>query len=117
MVTLVKNGDALRIQRNNIHLKRNHPLHLFGVRRIPRKPRYLLWSKEACYHIFNRGHNREVVFRQDDDRCFFLELWQRYRDRFALRMYHYCLMDNHFHVSGPALPTVTCFTLSPVFRF
>jgi putative transposase len=46
----------------------------------------------------NRGHNRETVFADDEDRGYFLQLLARYRDRFALRRYHYCLMSNHFHL-------------------
>jgi putative transposase len=46
----------------------------------------------------NRGHNREVVFRTDDDHAYFLELLDRYRQRFPIRVLHYCLMSNHFHL-------------------
>jgi putative transposase len=46
----------------------------------------------------NRGHNRETVFSDDEDRNYFLDLLARYRERFDLRLYHYCLMDNHFHL-------------------
>jgi REP element-mobilizing transposase RayT len=46
----------------------------------------------------NHGHNRETVFADDEDRLYFLDLLARYRERFELRLYHYCLMDNHFHL-------------------
>jgi putative transposase len=46
----------------------------------------------------NRGHNREVVFADDDDRRYFLTLLARYQERFPWRLYHYCLMSNHFHL-------------------
>jgi putative transposase len=46
----------------------------------------------------NRGHNRETVFADDQDRVYFLKLLARYRDRYAARLYHYCLMSNHFHL-------------------
>jgi REP element-mobilizing transposase RayT len=49
-------------------------------------------------HMINRGHNREVVFRTEEDAAYFLHLVERYRQRFAVRLYHYCLMPNHFHV-------------------
>jgi putative transposase len=41
---------------------------------------------------------REVVFRAEEDYAYFLHLLERYRARFALRLYHYCLMSNHFHL-------------------
>ena len=50
------------------------------------------------YHVMNRGHNREVVFPTEEDHAYFLDLLQRYRQRFAVPLYHYCLMDNHFHL-------------------
>lgn len=65
---------------------------------MPRAPRRQQWTDAACYHVLNRGHNRETVFGDDDDRRYFLGLLARYRDRFALRLYHYCLMSNHFHL-------------------
>jgi putative transposase len=65
---------------------------------MPRAGRRWLWTEAACYHLLNRGHARETLFHDDQDRSRFLELLARYRDRFHLRVYHYCLMDNHFHV-------------------
>jgi putative transposase len=46
----------------------------------------------------NRGHNRETVFADADDRRAFLGLLARYQKRYPLRLYHYCLMTNHFHL-------------------
>jgi putative transposase len=46
----------------------------------------------------NRGHNRETVFADDDDRRHFLNLLARDQERFPWRLYHYCLMSNHFHL-------------------
>jgi putative transposase len=65
---------------------------------MPRVPRSRQGSAAGCYHVFNRGHNRETLFHDDDDRTRFLALVSRYRDRFAFRLSHYCLMGNHFHL-------------------
>jgi len=65
---------------------------------MARKPRSLLWTPSACYHVLNRGHARERIFHDDADREYFLSLLSRYRDRFGLAIFHYCLMDNHFHL-------------------
>jgi putative transposase len=46
----------------------------------------------------DRGHNREAVFADDEDRYAFLNLVQRYQKKFGFRLYHYCLMTNHFHL-------------------
>jgi REP element-mobilizing transposase RayT len=65
---------------------------------MPRRARSWQWTEAACYHVINRGHARETVFHDDDDCVRFLQLLAQYRDRFDLRVYHYCLMGNHFHL-------------------
>ncbi len=65
---------------------------------MPRLPRSLQWASEACFHLMNRGHDRERIFADDEDRSAFLGLVARYAARFHFRLYHYCLMDNHFHL-------------------
>jgi putative transposase len=65
---------------------------------MPRAARSRLWTDAACYHVINRGHARETVFHDDDDCAYFLQLLQRYGATFELRLYHYCLMQNHFHL-------------------
>ncbi len=65
---------------------------------MARVPRHRQWTDGLCYHVLNRGHNRDTVFPADEDRQAFLGLLARYRDRFAARLYDYCLMTNHFHL-------------------
>jgi putative transposase len=65
---------------------------------MPRLARKWQWTEAACYYVMNRGHNRETVFADDADRLFFLTKLADFRDRFGLRIYHYCLMTNHFHL-------------------
>jgi REP element-mobilizing transposase RayT len=63
--------------------------------RIPRRHQ---WASEACNHLMNRGNDREAIFTDDEDRHAFLGVVQRYQRRFGFRLYHYCLMSNHFHL-------------------
>ncbi len=65
---------------------------------MPRALRRQQWTDEACYHVMNRGHNRERIFGDDDDRRHFHLLLARYRERSGLRLYHCCSMTNHFHL-------------------
>ncbi|HNP18611.1 MAG TPA: transposase [Fulvivirga sp.] len=51
---------------------------------------------EKYYHIFNRGNNRENIFRDKGNYQYFLSKWERYIDPFA-DILSYCLMPNHFH--------------------
>jgi putative transposase len=49
------------------------------------------------YHIYNRGNNRENIFREECNYSYFLKLYTKYilpiADTFA-----YCLLKNHFHL-------------------
>jgi putative transposase len=78
---------------------------------MPRRARRHVWTRAACYHLLNRDHARETIFHDDDDRLRFLDLLARSRDRFGFRLYHYCLMGNHFHL---LLQLPDARTLSPL---
>ncbi|MFC1464036.1 MAG: transposase [Candidatus Brachytrichaceae bacterium NZ_4S206] len=49
------------------------------------------------YHLFNRGNNREDLFREERNYRYFLELYARHVHA-AVDTYAYCLMRNHFHL-------------------
>lgn len=63
---------------------------------MPRPPRLLL--SQSYYHIMTRGNNRHIVFRNDLDYQYFLELIARYKKDHPFDLYHYCLMPNHVHL-------------------
>jgi len=48
------------------------------------------------YHIFNRGNNKEKLFRSEGDFLRFLQLYKIYTAPIA-DTYAWCLMSNHFH--------------------
>ncbi len=50
------------------------------------------------YHILNRGNNREAIFLSDEDFKFFLRQIKKYKEKFLVKIYHYCLMPNHYHI-------------------
>jgi REP element-mobilizing transposase RayT len=49
------------------------------------------------YHLYNRGNNRENLFREERNYTYFLELYARHVMPVA-DTYAYCLMPNHFHL-------------------
>lgn len=49
------------------------------------------------YHVIQRGIDRMVIFRDDDDRQMFLNLL-RLQVCESFKIYCYCLMDNHIHL-------------------
>lgn len=51
-----------------------------------------------CYHVFNRGINRQAIFRDDKDRERFSELVRRYKKHCRARVYHWAWMGTHYHM-------------------
>ena len=56
----------------------------------------MLLEPGKYYHIYNRGNNREILFKEARNYPYFLNLWKRHilpiADTFA-----YSLLPNHFH--------------------
>lgn len=52
----------------------------------------------AVYHVTARGNNREVIFRDGDDKNYYLSLIKKYKEKFNFSLYAYVLMDNHLHL-------------------
>ena len=48
------------------------------------------------YHVFNRGNNRETIFREEGNYFYFLKLYAKYLGPVAETL-AYCLLSNHFH--------------------
>lgn len=48
------------------------------------------------YHIYNRGNNRESIFRTEENYRYFLQQYRQYVHA-HFETYAYCLMPNHFH--------------------
>ena len=51
---------------------------------------------DRFYHFYNRGNNRENIFRENQNYIYFLTLLKRYLLPVA-EFYSYCLLPNHFH--------------------
>src|ERR1035437_3065929 len=54
-------------------------------------------EEDKFYHIFNRGNNRENIFKEEDNYYYFLKQYEKYLLN-AVDTYAYCLMPNHFHL-------------------
>lgn len=52
----------------------------------------------ALYHVLSRGNGQQDIFLSDTDRVLFLDLIQEFSDRFAIEVYAFVLMDNHYHL-------------------
>ena len=49
------------------------------------------------YHIYNRGVNRENIFREERNYAYFLRLYSKHITPVA-ETFAYCLLRNHFHL-------------------
>ena len=63
---------------------------------MPRGKRQVL--DNGIYHILNRGHNKDWIFKEADDFYKFKEVIRRYEETYSFGLYHYCIMSNHFHL-------------------
>ena len=49
------------------------------------------------YHLYNRGHNRELISYEPDNYLFFLDRPRKYLAP-VLDIVTYCLMPTHYHL-------------------
>lgn len=57
----------------------------------------MMFEEGHYYHIYNRGNNREILFRDEDDCSFFLKRLKKYITPHAY-IYAYALLGNYFHL-------------------
>lgn len=80
---------------------------------MPSKNRVKQYTEDSYYHIYNRGVNRGLIFKEDEDYGAFLNLFKRYLSKEPvldnkkreypwlhkdIKLLAYCLMPNHFHL-------------------
>jgi coproporphyrinogen III oxidase/REP element-mobilizing transposase RayT len=53
-------------------------------------------EKDHYYHVYNRGINSNLVFKNDENKQYFLKLMDKYLST-KIVVLAYCLMDNHYH--------------------
>jgi putative transposase len=63
---------------------------------MARRPR--VFAPGLLYHVIVRGNQRRQTFRHDQDYRAYLERLEKYRAKFQVRIYAYCLMPNHVHL-------------------
>lgn len=63
---------------------------------MPRGARILLGN--ACYHLINRGNQKQNIFLENADCEQYLRLLKHYKKKYHLNILGYCLMPNHVHI-------------------
>lgn len=56
-------------------------------------------QQSLIYHIFNRGHNRSIVFQTSDDFKYFIDLLTDYSRASNMQIHHWVVMSNHYHLA------------------
>ena len=54
--------------------------------------------EDACYHVMNRGRDRQTIFHGPHYYEAFLKTLGEASRRFGLEIHAYCLMGNHHHL-------------------
>ena len=55
-------------------------------------------SPDAMYHIMSRSISELDLFRNAQDKERYMSAVKRYKDKYDVKIYVYCLMDNHSHL-------------------
>ncbi|NMB01025.1 MAG: transposase [Firmicutes bacterium] len=63
---------------------------------MPRRAREK--SKTGIYHIMMRGANKQEIFHDHEDRLRFLESLNKVKEISEIKVYGWCLMNNHIHL-------------------
>ena len=61
-------------------------------------PRRDILENNTYAHVFFRCHNRNFFFKNEDVKGYLLFLWSKYKTRYNIKIYEFCLMDNHIHM-------------------
>jgi putative transposase len=54
--------------------------------------------ESAVYHLLSRGNERSDIFMADKDRISFVDAVGEMSERFAIDVFAYVLMDNHYRL-------------------
>ena len=71
---------------------------LLKPRIVPRVARKFLVRENSTNHCTWRSHGHDLVLDSDDARNLFLALLRKYKGKFGIEVFSYCLMGTHPHV-------------------
>ena len=60
---------------------------------MPRRARLVL--PNYPHHIIQWGHNRQVIFVEEEDYLYYLDALREWKEKLGCKIYAYCLMTNH----------------------
>ena len=65
---------------------------------MPRLSRQNLINQSQVFHVINRGILRQEIFHDNNDVSIFLNIIKRYTEKANFKVYHWCIMPNHYHL-------------------
>jgi len=65
---------------------------------MPRIARKHQIESSCIFHLLNRGILRQVIFHDDSDISYFLNILKNYKQKSHFLVYHWCIMPNHYHL-------------------
>jgi len=72
-------------------------------------PRRNILEDESIFHVTWQCHNKDWLLKETWTKELYYQLLLKYKDRYSVKIYSYCLMDNHIHLSG-RLNELGCFS-------
>jgi len=60
--------------------------------------RTVKFGLQECYHIYNRGNDKQPIFLESENYLFFLKQILKYLPASRVELLAYCLMPNHYHL-------------------
>ena len=67
---------------------------------MPSLPRRAILEEESTFHVTWQCHNKSWLLKESWTKELYYQLLLKYKDRYSVQIYSYCLMDNHIHLSG-----------------
>jgi hypothetical protein len=72
------------------------PANLIGFNPSSMQDYHIPLFPDKTYHILSHAVGTEILFKQPDNYCFFLERFEKHCSS-VLETLSYCLLPNHFH--------------------
>lgn len=80
--------------------KTSHPVP--GIKQEKRREKMgrekRIQLENAYYHVIDRGNNGIDIFKNSEDKEYFLKILSELSTEYATNIYAYALMDNHYHL-------------------
>jgi len=65
---------------------------------MPTYARIHQFNQSLIYHLYNRSNGKRPIFKHSKDFIYFINLLKKYALRFNLKIYHWVIMSNHYHL-------------------